>query len=662
MNVNEISIIRILDWIRLYKVGKGTELMLPFMRKNKLRIAIVGAVVGLGAAVATPNSSAMNNAQEVNARALVAQQLSFTDITPGLINVNPRSLENEIGTFSLDNPGEEDNSSLNTENTNKTQNQENSKSQENEDNSLEENSDDIQGESDQADIALANENNTSDILSSAEGANEDTTVMSVEEPLDTLEKEEEPIVDEEPAPKFYTIGVRHSTVMTIQQRLMDLGFMEDAEPTDYYGSITADAVTMFQRQSDLKQDGILGPETYEMLLSDSAKHYAAKLGMDGADIKRIQQRLYEMGYLVSADMVTGHFGDVTESAVKKMQENNGLAADGKVGEMTVDLLYSEEAKPNLIAYGEQSDIVLAAQKRLKELGYLTTTPDGKYGNDTSIAVKQFQSRNDLVVDGFLGPSTREVLNSSSAVPNGLMLGDSGEAVKRVQELLNKYGYISSDNMTGYFGEVTEDAVKSFQKNNGLSADGNVGVMTMTKLTSSDVVKAGSTSSGSNNSGNSNSNSGSSNSNNSGNSSSNNSNNSSSNNNSSNSNSNSGTVSGSVSELIRVAKSKVGSPYVLGAKGPNAFDCSGFIYWCLNQVGVKQSYITSSGWRNVGKYKKITSLSNVQAGDIIVVRGHVGIAAGNGKVIDASSSSGKIVYRDITSWWSNRFIVAWRIFD
>ncbi|WP_242841371.1 peptidoglycan-binding protein [Lachnoclostridium phytofermentans] len=636
--------------------------MLPFMRKNKLRIAIVGAVVGLGAAVATPNSSAMNNAQEVNARALVAQQLSFTDITPGLINVNPRSLENEIGTFSLDNPGEEDNSSLNTENTNKTQNQENSKSQENEDNSLEENSDDIQGESDQADIALSNENNTSDILSSAEGANEDTTVMSVEEPLDTLEKEEEPIVDEEPAPKFYTIGVRHSTVMTIQQRLMDLGFMEDAEPTDYYGSITADAVTMFQRQSDLKQDGILGPETYEMLLSDSAKHYAAKLGMDGADIKRIQQRLYEMGYLASADMVTGHFGDVTESAVKKMQENNGLASDGKVGEMTVDLLYSEEAKPNLIAYGEQSDIVLAAQKRLKELGYLTTTPDGKYGNDTSIAVKQFQSRNDLVVDGFLGPSTREVLNSSSAVPNGLMLGDSGEAVKRVQELLNKYGYISSDNMTGYFGEVTEDAVKSFQKNNGLSADGNVGVMTMTKLTSSDVVKAGSTSSGSNNSGNSNSNSGSSNSNNSGNSSSNNSNNSSSNNNSSNSNSNSGTVSGSVSELIRVAKSKVGSPYVLGAKGPNAFDCSGFIYWCLNQVGVKQSYITSSGWRNVGKYKKITSLSNVQAGDIIVVRGHVGIAAGNGKVIDASSSSGKIVYRDITSWWSNRFIVAWRIFD
>ncbi len=624
--------------------------MLPFMRKNKLRIAIVGAVVGLGAAVATPNSVAKDHAQEVNARALVAQQLSFNDITPGLVNVSPKSIEDEKSTFTLDNPGEE-NSSLKSEEADQSQNQEGQKAEvKAEDEAAPE---DNLEESNQVDLASIDENNQSGILSSAEGAEEDTTVMSVEDSIDFLEGEEVPEVEEEAAPKFYTIGVKHSTVMAIQQRLMDLGFMEDAEPTDYYGSITAEAVTMFQRQSDLKQDGILGPETYEMLLSDNAKHYAAKLGMDGADIKRIQQRLYEMGYLSSIDMVTGHFGDVTEGAVKKMQENNGLAADGKVGEMTVDLLYSEDAKPNLIAYGEQSDIVLASQKRLKELGYLTTTPDGKYGNDTLIAVKQFQSRNDLVVDGFLGPSTREVLNSSSAVPNGVMLGDSGEAVKRIQELLNKYGYISSNNMTGYFGEVTEDAVKSFQRNNGLSADGNVGVLTMTKLTGADVVKAGAASGGSSNSGSSNHNSSSSNSGSS---------NNSSNNSSSNSNTNSGTVSGSVSELIRVAKSKVGSPYILGAKGPNAFDCSGFIYWCLNQVGVKQSYLTSSGWRSVGKYKKITSLSNVQAGDIIVVRGHVGIAAGNGRVIDASSSSGKIVYRDLSSWWSSRFIVAWRIFD
>ena len=117
----------------------------------------------------------------------------------------------------------------------------------------------------------------------------------------------------------------------------------------------------------------------------------------------------------------------------------------------------------------------------------------------------------------------------------------------------------------------------------------------------------------------------------------------------------------VSALISVASSKIGSPYVWGAKGPNAFDCSGFVYWCLNQVGVRQSYLTSSGWRNVGRYTKITNFNDIQAGDIVVVNGHVGIAAGGGTVIDASSSNGRVVHRSLSQWWRNNFICAWRIF-
>ena len=102
-------------------------------------------------------------------------------------------------------------------------------------------------------------------------------------------------------------------------------------------------------------------------------------------------------------------------------------------------------------------------------------------------------------------------------------------------------------------------------------------------------------------------------------------------------------------------------YVWGACSPGAFDCSGFVYWCLNQVGVRQSYLTSSGWRNVGKYQKITSFSNLRAGDIIVVSGHVGIVANGGTVIDASSGNGKVVHRSLSSWWANNFICGWRIF-
>lgn len=442
-----------------------------------------------------------------------------------------------------------------------------------------------------------------------------------------------PVPETEPAPEYYRIGLEHENVAKLQERLMELGFMDNDEPTEYYGSVTQAAVKSFQRQNGLAQDGIIGPSTWEAIMDPSARYYAAQNGDQGEDIRRIQSRLYELGYLATEDLVTGNFGEKTEEAVKKLQQLNNLEQDGKVGLRTQNLLYSDEIKPNLLAYGDRSEVVQAAQERLKALGYLTTDPDGAYGLDTSIALKQFQSRNDLVVDGYLGPSTRMALNSPEAVPNGLSLGDQGDSVERIQQLLSQYGYLASANVTGYYGEVTENAVKNFQKNNSLSSDGSVGMQTMAKLTGSDVRRsAGGTAAGS--SGSSSGGTGS---------------------------SSSGRSGGGASALISVASSKLGCPYVYGAKGPNSFDCSGFVYWCLNQVGVRQSYITSSGWRSVGKYTKITNFNNLQAGDIIVVSGHVGIVAGSGTVIDASSSNGKVVHRSLSSWWRNNFICGWRIF-
>lgn len=466
----------------------------------------------------------------------------------------------------------------------------------------------------------------------------ETETTKAEEPITVLTPggegllpslSELPTLAEDPIPEYLRNGVEHPIVASLQQRLMDLGFMDNDEPTQYFGNVTEMAVKTFQRQNNLAQDGIVGPETLNAIMTPAAKYYAVSKGVDGEDIRRIQNRLYELGYLATADLVTGHFGDTTEEAVIKLQEVNGLNNDGKVGRQTINLLYSEEIKPNFLSYGEKSDVVLASQQRLKDLGYMTTTPDGAYGDDTAAAVRQFQARNDLVVDGYLGPSTRMVLNSSEAQANGLMLGEQGETVTRIQQLLNKYGYLSSANITGYYGEVTEKAVKSFQSNNGLTADGSVGRQTMNKLTGSNVKKAGSNSGGSSSGG----------------------------------GSKGGTVKGGsgVSGLLSIARSKLGKPYVYGAKGPNAFDCSGFVYWCLNQAGVRQSYLTSAGWRSVGKYTKISNFNSLQAGDIIVVSGHVGIVSGGGTVIDASSSNGRVVERSLSSWWRNNFICGWRIF-
>lgn len=482
----------------------------------------------------------------------------------------------------------------------------------------------------------------------------------------------EVVPTEAPVPEFLSVGGKHSIVKDIQQRLMDLGFMDMDEPTDYYGTATEAAVKKFQRQHELEQDGIVGHDTLEMIFDENAKYYAAKRGDSGEDIVNIQERLYQLGYLAKHAMVTGNFGEKTEEAVMKLQEINKLTIDGKVGRQTYNLIYSDEVAANFLTYGEKSDVVLACQQRLFDLGYMTSTPDGTYGEDTYYAVKNFQGKNALVVDGFLGPTTKDVLMSAKALHNGLGLGDSNEQVVKVQKLLVKLGYLSPKYATGYFGEITQKAVKNFQKQNGLSQDGMVGAQTLAKLTSDNAKKAATgmldganfnktTSSGGNTGGGSSSGGGSA---------------------AASTGGGSGAdagsmqqttggsnvpntdangVSGSVSNLLSVARSKIGCPYVWGSKGPNSFDCSGFVNWVLNQCGVSQSYITSAGWRNIGKYTRINSYSELRAGDVIVVNGHVGFISTGGCLIDASSSNGRVIERSLGSWWQNHFIVGWRIF-
>ena len=462
---------------------------------------------------------------------------------------------------------------------------------------------------------------------------------------------------EELAPVNLTVGVINSVVKDLQQRLMNLGYMEADEPTTYYGDATSKAVQYFQRQTGRTMDGITGVDTWDALMSESAPHYAAKLGFQGDDITKIQYRLYNLGYLTESRQINGTFDQDTETAVKKLQEVNKLTIDGTVGQATNDLLYSDEVKANIIALGEQSDIVKKYQNRLIALGYLSGEADGNFGLSTQNAIRAFQSRNDQVVDGYLGPDTRNLMDSDNAKPFGMRLGEQSDDVKNMQNLLVKYGYLSRDKASGYFGELTKEAVVAFQSVNGLGTDGTVGAKTLQLLQSGSAKskpkpktntpsrsnsRAGGNASGGGNSapaGRGDAGSGV----------------------SISSGSGGATVSGSAGALISIASSKIGSPYVWGAKGPNSFDCSGFVYWCLNQAGVGTSYMTSSGWRNPGRFKKV-SMGELQPGDIVVVRGHVGIYAGGGSVIDASSSNGRVVHRSLSGWWANNFITAWRIFS
>ena len=447
-------------------------------------------------------------------------------------------------------------------------------------------------------------------------------------------------------PVFQPVSIAPGTeaivVTDLQSRLMELDYMDEDEPGDVYEETTKTAVEHFQAQHELPVTGTVDQQTYDLLMSDQAKYYTITIEAESTDVSELQLRLYELGYL-DKDKTTGYFGTDTEAAVMKFQKLNGLSEDGKVGKDTREMLYSEDAKPNMYAYGEQSPEILSYQERLRKLGYLTTEPDGTFGEDTKAAVKRFQESSGLVVDGYIGPTTKDTLMSDDAQGNALSIGAKGDDVQRVQERLKALGYTKK--VTGYFGSDTDAAVKNFQSTNKLKADGKVGAKTMNTLMSDGAKKYKKPSSGSGGSsggGGSSSGGGGS---------------------SSGGSGSPANVSGAnVDSFISVAESKIGSKYVRGAKGPNSFDCSGFVYWCLNQVGVSQSYMTSGSWAKSSKYPKIENMSDMQRGDIISFKGHVAIYAGDGVMIDASSSNGKVVKRGSTGAWSKRnFICAFRVF-
>ena len=450
-------------------------------------------------------------------------------------------------------------------------------------------------------------------------------------------------------------------IASIQTRLMELGYMDSDEPTEHFGPLTESAIRTFQRHNGLTVDGTIGSQTYTALMGGDAKQYVMQQGDEGEDVKSVQQRLYELGYITDKGNITGTFGEKTEAAVKEFQERNKLTGDGKVGNVTMEKLYSTEVVSKFYSVGDESDEIKTFQERLQKLGYYDGKASGEYTKATAAAVREFQSANGLVVDGNVGPATKALLLSSDAQSKVIKLGDSGSDVVAIQKRLAELGYMRAANATGYFGEITQEAVMAFQRRNSLGADGKVGTVTLNTLNSSKAKKAASSSSssGSSSSGSSSSGSSSSGSSSSGSSSS-----------GSSSSGSSSSSSTGVERLIDVAESKLGCKYVRGAKGPNSFDCSGFVYWCLNQAGVKQSYLTSVAWRSCTKYKKITDMDDIKRGDILVfsdtsmATGHVGIYLGSGKMIDASSGAGKVRITSTVlsgSYWPSHFLMAFRVF-
>ena len=118
-------------------------------------------------------------------------------------------------------------------------------------------------------------------------------------------------------------------------------------------------------------------------------------------------------------------------------------------------------------WGSEGSTVREIQTKLKQWGYYNGTVDGKYGYQTWLAVRKFQEKNGIKVDGIAGPATLSKIGintegGSTASNTVYSWGARGETVREIQRRLKNWGYYDGS-VDGVYGYGTWAAVKKFQQ-------------------------------------------------------------------------------------------------------------------------------------------------------------------------------------------------------
>ncbi|MBR5110467.1 MAG: peptidoglycan-binding protein [Clostridia bacterium] len=345
-------------------------------------------------------------------------------------------------------------------------------------------------------------------------------------------------------------GSTGKDVTVLQDALRELGFYTQTS-SGTYDTATISAMKAFQKENNIRQDGIASPEVLKLIFEGKPLNAKGKKttvmtlpnrtlselrsGNKGEQVTDLQQRLKLLGLFTA--QITGTYDTATVNAVKKFQEAHKLTQDGVAGEKTLRLLYllSDSAAQSsatstpvpaataltannviVLRSGTKGTEVAKLQNRLKELGFYTGEADGVYGDAVVAAVKAFQRSSGLTQDGVAGLTTQQALYSDFAVsiatpaptetplpgtPTPIVIssgapslqtlktGSRGDLVKALQTKLKELGYYTGA-IDGDYGSSTASAVKEFQRRNGLTADGVAGEKTLTKLyTSGSAVAA-----------------------------------------------------------------------------------------------------------------------------------------------------------------------------
>ena len=353
-------------------------------------------------------------------------------------------------------------------------------------------------------------------------------------------------------------GSAGSAVTALQEALIELGFLSGSADGQF-GAGTEGAVIAFQEKNDYPATGIVDVNLQAFLYSGKPKNakgiktdvktlapvegVTIRLNDRGEQVRTVQTRLKELGYY--AGEITGIYNTATRDAVRAFQKKNGLTVDGVCGTNTQACLLGAyalsatatatpeptaeptpaptfQAPQSTVKQGSRGADATLVQQRLIDLGYLSGKADGLFGTSSVAALREFQRQNGLDDDGAAGAATCQVLFSYDALAKGqlptaaptpaptipvstpepsatyppitqdnvvlIKQGVSGEAVTRLQQRLTALGYYDA-NADGVCKADDVAAIKAFQKQNGLKADGMAGYDTQSRMYSVTAITA-----------------------------------------------------------------------------------------------------------------------------------------------------------------------------
>ena len=329
-------------------------------------------------------------------------------------------------------------------------------------------------------------------------------------------------------------GSTGSSVEQVQFWLSDLAQFDSSlvrvSVDGSYGAATERAVRAFQQKQSLTADGVVGQTTWNALYAAwvDAQSDLGGTAWPGTALRRgdtgMEVRLVQFWLRLAADnysalrtvTVDGSYGAATVSAVTAFQSLFGLTADGVVGRSTwnklkeVGLAVANKIVATNVAPGQftattregsRGTAVRAVQYYLRRLAAYysdvpTVTVDGKFGAATTRAVKAWQTRAGLTVDGVVGRLTFQslydaalALDTSGPVVRTVSLptpdaalrpGDTGAEVLRLNRMLlflsqwiPEINFTAGGTPSSTFDPELEIAVRSAQRYFGLDETGVV---------------------------------------------------------------------------------------------------------------------------------------------------------------------------------------------